>query len=201
MTRIPVGERRDALVRAALRVVAAHGVTAATTRAIVAEAGMPLASFHYVFGSRDELMAALVSHVVDEEALSIAPALAPGDEGISVRDALRGGLQRYFDAVRDDPDREKAMLELTHYALRSGTMAPLARRQYERYYELAASALRVAEEKSGCRWRRPVDELARLLVTLTDGLTLGWLVGRDDAVAASVMDFAADALAAYAEES
>ena len=53
MTRIPVVDRRTALVQAALRVVARDGVAAATTRRIVAEAGMPLASFHYVFASRD----------------------------------------------------------------------------------------------------------------------------------------------------
>ena len=60
MTRIPVADRRTALVQAALRVVARDGVAAASTRRIVGEAGMPLASFHYVFESRDELMAQLI---------------------------------------------------------------------------------------------------------------------------------------------
>ena len=40
----------------ALTVIARDGVHAATTRAIVAEAGMALASFHYAFRSRDELI-------------------------------------------------------------------------------------------------------------------------------------------------
>ncbi|MFP3394334.1 TetR family transcriptional regulator, partial [Brevibacillus sp. SIMBA_076] len=60
MTRIPVADRRMALVQAALRLIARDGVAAATTRRIVAEAGMPLASFHYVFSSRDELMGELI---------------------------------------------------------------------------------------------------------------------------------------------
>ena len=53
MPRIPAAERRVALIEAGLRVVAREGLAAASTRAIVAEAGMSLASFHYAFESRD----------------------------------------------------------------------------------------------------------------------------------------------------
>ena len=63
VTRIPAAERRSALIEAALRVVARNGLAQATTRAIVAEAGMSLASFHYVFDSRDELIDELITTV------------------------------------------------------------------------------------------------------------------------------------------
>ena len=49
-------DRRGEIVQAALRVIADQGMQGATTRAIVAEANMPLASFHYAFASRDEMM-------------------------------------------------------------------------------------------------------------------------------------------------
>jgi AcrR family transcriptional regulator len=198
MTRIPVADRRTALVQAALRVVARDGVAAATTRRIVSEAGMPLASFHYVFSSRDELMAELIEAAVAGEQTDLAPALAgdAGDrDGLGMRDAVRAGLQHYFDGVRADPGREKAMLELTQWALREPGFEPLARRQYARYHEVAEQAARDAARLTGSVWLRPVDEVARILVSFTDGLTLGWLVTRDDAAAAAVMDVAADALA------
>src|SRR5699024_6117672 len=54
--RIPVAERRGALLTAAFTVIASRGLAAASTRAIVAEAGMSLASFHYAFDSREELL-------------------------------------------------------------------------------------------------------------------------------------------------
>ena len=73
ITRIPALERRSSLVDAALRVVAERGVAQATTRAIVAEAGMSLASFHYAFASRDELMAELIRRVVAQEGAAILP--------------------------------------------------------------------------------------------------------------------------------
>lgn len=192
MPRIPAAERRAALVQAALRVVATQGVSAATTRAIVAEAGMSLASFHYAFASRDELMHELIAFVVAHEQAAVLPA---PDGDASLRDILRAGLQRYADHLRADPLREQAMLELTQQALRSTGMEHLAKLQYDTYFVLAATALTTAAEQTGTAWTRPVDEVARLLVVLTDGLTITWLVERDDAAAASIMDFAADALA------
>ena len=54
MPRVSAPSRREALIEAALRVMERDGLTAGTTRAIVAEAGMSLASFHYAFSSRDE---------------------------------------------------------------------------------------------------------------------------------------------------
>ncbi|MEN2737098.1 TetR family transcriptional regulator C-terminal domain-containing protein [Microbacterium sp. X-17] len=199
MTRIAPAARRASLVQAALRVIARDGVAAATTRRIVAEAGMPLASFHYVFASRDELMAELVSTVVAGEQTDLEPALDPATAPLELRAAIRSGLQHYLDGVRADPDREKAMFELTQWALREPGFAPLARRQYDRYYELAERAARDAAELTGSAWSLPVAEVARLLVTLTDGLTIAWLVTRDDAAAERSLDFAADALAALAD--
>lgn len=196
MTRIPVADRRTALIQAALRVVARDGVAAATTRRIVAEAGMPLASFHYVFASRDALMAELIEAAVESEQRDFAPTFV-GDVGaLGMRDAIRAGLQRYLDGVRADPDREKAMFELTQWALREPGFASLARRQYARYHEVAALAAQEVARLTGSEWRRPLAEVARILVAFTDGLTIAWLVTRDDAAASAMMDVAADALAA-----
>ncbi|MDR6971120.1 TetR family transcriptional regulator [Leifsonia shinshuensis] len=198
MTRIPVADRRTALVQAALRLIARDGVAAATTRRIVAEADMPLASFHYVFASRDELMAELIEAAVESEQRDFAPVLAgcDGGHGVGMREAVRAGLQHYFDGVRADPDREKAMLELTQWALREPGFEPLAQRQYARYHAVAAQAAADAARLTGSVWLRPIDEVARILVSFTDGLTLAWLVTRDDRAAAATMDVAADALAA-----
>jgi len=201
VTRIPAADRRIALVRAALRVVAERGVAQATTRAIVAEAGMSLASFHYAFQSRDELMVELIRHVVDEEATAVLPEASIDDangqdEREPLRQILRDGLQRYADHVSREPLREKAMLELTQYALRSPELHHLAVAQYERYHALAAEALDSAARRSGSVWLHPVGEVARLLVSLTDGLTIAWLVDRDDAATAKLLDVTADSVAA-----
>ncbi len=196
MTRIPAAERRAALIDAALRVVSRNGLAQATTRAIVAEAGMSLASFHYAFESRDELVDELITTVIGREQQAVLPDPIPGQ---TLREILEAGLLRYFEHLRADPEHEQAMLELTQYALRSPERHPLAAAQYARYAELAAHALELAAKHSGARWRSPVDRVARVLVAFTDGLTLTWLVERDDDAARAVVAAAADALTRMAD--
>src|SRR6187402_1088899 len=100
MPRIPSSDRRALLVEAAIRVIARHGVAGATTRAIVAEAGMSLASFHYAFRSHAEMMRELVAFVVGAEVESVFKSLRLGRD---IRAALRAGLQAYLDYVIADP--------------------------------------------------------------------------------------------------
>lgn len=205
MARISVVDRRAELISAALRVVAASGVAAATTRAIVAEADMSLASFHYAFTSRDELLAELVVHVVEQERVvldveELRADTTTGDEAApELRSVVKAGLERYFELLRADPGREAAMQELSYYAMRTPGLEHLAGEQYRRYAELAGEALMLAAEVSDSRWLRPVDELARIVIAFTDGLTVAWLVRRDDAEAQQLIDSVASLIGSLAE--
>jgi len=197
MSRMPAPERREALARAALTVIARDGLAAATTRAIVAEAGMPLASFHYAVASRDELLRDVVELVVAAEGTAAAGFLRAAT---TPREAIRLALRGYLDHVRADPGTEQAMFELTQYALRTPNLADLPAEQYHRYHALAADLLKAGADILHIEWSIPVSDLARLLVTLTDGLTLAWLSDRDDAAAERSIEHAADAMSAFARE-
>jgi len=197
MTRIPAAERRAALAHAARIVIARDGLAAATTRAIVAEAGMPLASFHYAVASRDELLRDVVELVVADEGTAAATFL---ETARTPRDAIAKALTGYLDHVRSDPGNEQAMFELTQYALRTPQLSDLPAEQYRSYHALAADLLEAGASALHIEWSIPVPDLARLLVTLTDGLTLAWLADRDDDAAARAIDHAADAVAAFARE-
>ncbi len=200
MTRMPAPERRAALARAALAVVDREGVHAATTRAIVAEAGMPLSSFHYAVPSRDALLRDVVELVVEGESEAALAGLFEVAAGASdLHDAIRRTLAAYLGQVRLAPGREQAMFELTQYAMRTPGLADLPAEQYARYHATAASVLRAAEEHLGIRWSVPVEDLARLVVTITDGVTLAWLAARDDPSTDRTIDLATRALAQFAE--
>lgn len=195
MPRIPSSDRRDLLVQAAIRVIAKRGVAGATTRAIVAEAGMSLASFHYAFPSHAELMKRVVAHVVDAEVASVFLSLTLGSD---IRAAVRNALQAYLDYVVSDPEHELALQELNQYAVRTPGLQNLAAEQYAAYHAGVANILVEGAAVSNVEWALPVDDLARLVVTITDGVTLAWLVDRDTAAAERVLDLAADSLAALA---
>lgn len=195
MARVSSADRRAALVQAALRVIDRDGVHAASTRAIVAEAGMPLASFHYAVRSRDELIREVVASVVDGERAAAVDSLVPGAD---LRTTVRAGLQAYFDLVVARPSHEQAMFELFHYSLRTEELADLPRAQYEKYRAMTGEVLEVGARLTGVRWLLPVDDVARLVVVLTDGITLAWLADRDSDAASRTMDLAADAITALA---
>lgn len=193
MTRIPVEDRRKALIAAAMRVVASRGLHAASTRAIVAEAGMSLASFHYAFESRDELIDRLITETVANEEKAVVPAEL---DGKTLTELLTEGFMGYVAHLRADPSHEQAMLELTQHALR--TRPELARAQYAEYARFALSVAALAAQKSGAEWIVPLPTVAHLVVALTDGLTLNWLVNRDDDAIVEAITAAASAIATLA---
>ena len=199
MTRLALADRRAALIDAAVRVIARSGLAAATTRAIVAEAGMPLGSFHYAFDSRDDLLAAVIDTVTGQEHDAAVAAL-PGDgsSSDSLADTLRHGLDRYLDLLVADPQREQALLELSLYALRQNPPTSQPSDQYRAYYRAAEHSLDLAATACGREWSVPLARAARLLVTLTDGITSTWLADRDTDAARESVVFAAEALARLA---
>ncbi|QPZ38113.1 TetR/AcrR family transcriptional regulator [Paramicrobacterium chengjingii] len=193
MPRTPVDVRRAELIAATLRVVSARGLGAASIRTIVAEAGMSLASFHYAFSSRDELLDTLIADVLEKEERAVLPEQLSGKE---LSELLEEGLLGYFDHLRTDPQYELAMLELTQFALR--TRPRMAEAQYAEYARIAGASLELAATHTGCRWTLPVPDAAKMLVAFTDGLTLGWLVDRDDEAARTMIHAIAQSLAALA---
>lgn len=195
--RIPIEERRRALVAAALRVIADRGVGAASTRAITAEAGMSLASFHYAFTSRDELLGMVIDAVIADERAATERILASGG---TLTELLRGGFAAYMALLRANPRHEQAMLELTLYALRTHELDGLANKQYGAYESLAGGLLSAAARHTGRRWTVPLADAARLAIALTDGMTTTWLADRDDAGADRLARLAADLLAALSED-
>jgi AcrR family transcriptional regulator len=190
MARLSVEERRAALVDAALRVMVRGGLAAGTTRAVVAEAGMSLASFHYAFTSRDELLRELVRGVVGREFTAATEGM-PADEGLA--GCLRHAAGGYLEHLEREPGHEQLMLELTLHALRNPVLGPVAREQYRAYTEAATRSLEQAAELTGEQWARPVPELSRLLITLVDGATTTWLVDRDTAATRAALDVAVEA--------
>lgn len=195
MTRIPADERRVRLVEAAIRVMVRDGVAKATTRAIVAEAQMPLGVFHYCFRSKHELLGAVVETILSR---TLVPALAEARRPGDLRHILRASVQAYWDHVEAYPGEHQLTYELTQYALREEGLVDVARRQYERYVAAELEFFRAVADVAGIEWATPADVLARHVLGVLDGLTLQWLVNRDSAAAVEVLDALADHVAAQA---
>ncbi len=196
VTRLPVEQRRAALIQAALRVISEHGLAAATTRAIVAEAGMSLASFHYAFESRDAMLGEIISTVTRSENEAVLEAVQIQD-ATDFTETIRLALLAYLDFLVENGPREHALLELTHWALHTERMRRLAVDQYAAY---RASAAALAEHIAGLwgyEWTEPLELIARHVVMITDGVTMNWLVDHDTEQAKRILQTSAVGLASY----
>ena len=196
MARVAARERRRQLVDAAYRVIGRDGFAAATTRRVCAEAGASLAAFHYCFASKQELLVELT-----EQAMRELEAARAG--GVTIRataaESIRATLHGYWDTVEADPNREQVLVALTQHALGDSSLAGVAQRQYAAYHRAAAEALREIAEGCGVRWSLPIEQLARMLVVVTDGVTVAWLVDRDSTAARAALDAFAAHLATHAQ--
>jgi AcrR family transcriptional regulator len=197
---MPAADRRALLLGAALDVMARDGVNSATTRAIVAEAGMPLASFHYCFANREDMLAQVIGLVVQGETRAVLDAMAAATTRASTPRArlvaiLRRGSRGYLAHVEATAGAELALNELNHVALRTPALQALAVEQFRSYYRASEEILQVAAAQAGVRWAAPMPLLARLVTVGIHGATASWLVDHDTEITLAALDAITDQIA------
>lgn len=175
MPRIPLAERRARLVRAAIRVVGQKGVAAATTRAIAAEAEMPLAGFHYAFASHNALMAEVIRVVMIEEATAMGQ-LIPG---ATLSEAVGQSLLGFVDSLVEDSSRQRAVLELTHYALRTPGQQHLVVEAQGMVLQRIAGMFEAFAAEAGISYTVPTSQLASMFLVMIDGITVSFVIEPD----------------------
>lgn len=172
MARVPAEHRRQEFVRATIGVIAEHGVPGTTTRQIAAAAGAPLASLHYCFSSKEELLAAVFEEQtrVTVDGVSVPPGigLAAAAERI-IRDTAAWCL-RHRDFVL-------AQEELNFWARRQAPV-DAARAAYDRYHAQVTAALEAACRRSDDP--SLAAPTASMISNLMDGLLLQWFAFRDE---------------------
>lgn len=174
-------ERRTELIEAAIRVIARDGLAAATTRAIVSEAGMPQGSLFYIFSSREALISAVIEEITSAERLNALVSVELTESGVSLVDVLTAAMDAYLRLLEDDPSREIALLEVATHAMRHDPEA--GRRQWNTYRSAVAESLDFIADTMSLRWTVPIDDLAHMVTSSLDGLTLSWLTDRDSVAA------------------
>ncbi len=156
-------DRRRQLIDAAVRVLQRDGLHHVTTRAIATEAGAPLASIHYTFGSKQDVVRAAYEQVVTDLLAEIERAITPG-AGLSA-------------AVEDVCAAIGVMLDDDRFAIVMGDLTPAddpwTREQSERWSRFAEVVLRRQAIAAG-EPEPPMgfERAGRLLVAGIDGLIL-----------------------------
>ncbi|MFW6597931.1 TetR/AcrR family transcriptional regulator [Propionibacteriaceae bacterium Y2011] len=191
MPRLKVEDRRAALIEAAITVIGERGTAAATTRGIVAEAGMSLGSFHYAFASRDALFAACFESVAESERDAFEQFTIAADD---FRDYARQTFDLYIDLLVRHTDLQLALYELTLYASRHPELRSLPGEYRRHTRELITELVIRGMAQYGIDDDALVAELVNLALTITDGMTIGYVRERDEGALRRASAFASAAI-------
>ncbi|MFF2108930.1 TetR/AcrR family transcriptional regulator [Rhodococcus sp. ACS1] len=149
------GEGRQALLAAAVRVVAAQGLRHLTYRGVAREANVTHGLVAHHFGSRDALLEAALQYSVENSVTSISTRPGTGD-----LDAIFAGL---IGMVVVNPDEQAFQYELILESRRSPELRPHVESLYGTYRQ----ALREELAHGGI----DCDEaMAQLFIAAADGL-------------------------------
>ncbi|GAA0909142.1 TetR/AcrR family transcriptional regulator [Streptomyces thermoalcalitolerans] len=174
------GAGRQALLDAAVRVVARGGLRRLTYRAVAQEAGVTHGLVVHHFGSRDALIEEALAHAVRVSMNSSM--LEPGTGRAS---DFSAGLA---DMVESGPDLQAFQYELLLEARRREELLTHLRELYEEYFE--ATRRELSQMLS-----RPVDRgLYRLVFAALEGLVLHQLVFGEREVTEEALDRLRDLL-------
>lgn len=184
MARMSAEERRTRLVHAAIAVMSRDGVAQTTTRMIVAEAEMQIGVFHYCFRSKEELLFEVLRTLNERSFGAVGLILG---ESRSTADAIRFGLAAYWDHVRAHAEERLLIFELMHHALRLSGHEDSARDMYANYHQGVREFLAVAARLDGVTFATDLDVLSRFTIAHMQGVTLQWLVQRDEAMAVRLL--------------
>jgi AcrR family transcriptional regulator len=160
--RVHYGEGREALLNAAVRVVARGGLRNLTYRAVAEEAGVTHGLVVHHFGSRDALIAEALTHTV--RASLSSSVLEPGTGKVADFSAGLTGM------VESDPATQAFQYELLLESRRRPELLTQLRELYEEYFQ--ATQRELARMLPGGADRA----LTRLVFAALDGLVLHQLV-------------------------
>ena len=195
MPRVPANERRAELVQAAISVATREGLAATTTRRIAQELGISVGIVHYCFRSKEELLHEVIRVIAEAQVVAARSAIMPGGD---VEESVRNAFLGFWQLVETTPEAQLLTYELTSWALRNAETEPLAREQRASQLAGIEAILEEISAATGVTWKVPAEQLARMTLAITDGVTLGWLVDRDTASAVLALETFADQLLALA---
>lgn len=169
------GTGKEALIRAAVSVVAAKGLRGLTYRSVAECAGVNNTLVAHHFGSREALISAALDWAA-EQSITSSKLRVAAELGDSFTDSL-------LELLLTEPELQVFQYEMILEARRRPELAGAVSELYENYVNTLADALRA----SGLE--RNVQVVARTLFASLDGLVLQFLAGVErEEIAASLKE-------------
>lgn len=169
--RIPTGERKIQLIAATVEIMRREGVQSVTMRAIAREANAPLATAHYCFNNKDELMDAAAEAWLKN--LNRFSSDVPVHLGL--RKALEQVAEGYWRSLEQEPASLLAEIELIMWATRNAESSSLAEKIYPAYEVELGSILALAAKNSDDQCLMTIPTLIRCFLMIYDGAAMQYM--------------------------
>ncbi|WP_314195697.1 TetR family transcriptional regulator [uncultured Arthrobacter sp.] len=188
--RVPAEERKEQLIAATVELMRREGVQAVTVRAIAKEANAPLATAHYCFSGKDELMdAAAEAWLKNVSSFS-------GDVPVhlGLRKAVEQVAEGYWRALEEEPASLLAEIELVLWATRNAPASALAAKIYPPFETELKDIFSAAVSNSGEECLISFPMLIRSFLMIFDGAAVQYLTDPKAADHQSMFFMLVDAL-------
>ncbi|SDC82053.1 transcriptional regulator, TetR family [Sanguibacter gelidistatuariae] len=190
-------ERRDRIVDAALQLAADQGIEHVNLRAAAHSAGIAWEAAQEIFDDHTDLLQAMSVSVTTK---NISPDTLVLDADGPVAEALEAVGAQVWKALSARRDYQLVSYELALVSLRRTALRSLVTAQYDKGRAFAAAILTAFAEHHGVTWTRPIEEIGRFTAAFLDGVSMAWVVDRDDAAAEEQVRMMAQYLASLVEE-
>ena len=174
--RVSADERKKQLIAATVELMRREGVQSVTMRAIAKEANAPLATAHYCFSNKDELMdAAAEAWLRNSNRFS-----NDISEHLGLRKTVEQVAEGYWHALEEDPASLLAEIELIMWATRNATASPLAAKIYPAYEVEVGNIFTSADKNSVDQCLIGIPTLVRSFLMIFDGAALQYMTAPEE---------------------
>jgi AcrR family transcriptional regulator len=154
--------RKDALVAAAFRVIATRGFEGLRTREVAASVGVNIATLHYHFPGKEDLIRGVVAHAMGRFRSTL------GGAG-SAEDQLRAHFRGLRRLARDEPELFAVMAELAMRGARDASLHKITGGTDDAWRAMLRTLLRRAQEESAVPAELDPDGMAAVIVAALKG--------------------------------
>ena len=157
--------RRDELVDAAYREIAEHGFEGLRTREVAGAVGVNVATLHYYFPTKEDLIRSVVGHVMSRFQTTFP------QQGTAM-ERLRLHFRGLRRLAHDEPEVFRVMAELTMRSTRDPKLAEIIRKTNEYWQVTLRALLRDAREERALPRNVDPDGMAAVIVATLKGVYL-----------------------------
>jgi AcrR family transcriptional regulator len=165
-------DRRQALVLAAYHQIAERGFEGLRTREVAAEVGLNVATLHYWFPTKEDLIRGVVEHAMGRFRSTLTPHGSPANQ-------LHGHLRAVRELLGAEPELRTVMGELSLRSARDPEIARIMRETGEAWHGTLRGLLARATRAGHVAPGMDSDEAAAGVMAVLTGMTLPNIIGAE----------------------